>query len=108
MEKRHDALQNKQEHEEKPTQNEKEDRSELKYAKKRKQTYIIQLVQRYPEMPCELELDDNRRRQLAELMPEYPTKKKKNRKTARENKRKKNDTTHARNARKNTVPCEAN
>ena len=87
--KRHEALQNKQEHGGKPTQNEKEDESELKYVEKPKQTYIIQLVQRYPEMPCELELDDNRRKQLAELMLEYPANKKKNRKTPRENKQKK-------------------
>ena len=73
--KRREALQNKQEHEGKSTQNEKENESDPKYVKKPKQTYIMQLVQRYPEMPSELELDDNRRKQLAELMLEYPTKK---------------------------------
>ena len=75
-EKRHNELQDKQEHEEKPTQREKEERerSESKYVKKPRQTYIIQLVQKYPEMPYELKLNDNRRKQLAELMLEYPTK----------------------------------
>ena len=69
----------------------------------------MQLVQRYPEMPSELELDDNRRKQLAELMLEYPTKKMKmNRRTHRENKQKRNDITHARNVEKITAPCAAN
>ena len=74
--------------------------------KKPKQTYITQLVQKYPEMPNGLELNDNRRKQLAELMLEYPKiKMEKNRKTLQENKQKK-DTTRARTARKNTVPYE--
>ena len=102
-------LQNKQEHEGQPTQNENENESDSKYAKKLKQTYVMQLVQGYPEMPSELELDDNKRKQLAELMLGYPTKKTKvNKGIPRENKRKKNDTTHARNAKRSTAPCEEN
>ena len=103
--KRHTELQDKQKHEEKTTPHEKEGRSESKYAKRPKQTYIIQLVQKYPEMPDELELNNNRRKQLAELMLEYPTK---NEEEEQENppseKQKKNDITHARTARKNTAP----
>ena len=94
--KRHEVLRNKQEHESKPTQNENENESDSKYVKKPKQTYIMQLVQGYPGMPSALELDDNKRKQLAELMLEYPTKKTKtNKSIPRENKRKRNDTTHA-------------
>ena len=70
----------------------------------------MQLVQRYPEMPSELELDDNRRKQLAELLLEYPTKKDEDEQEnpPRENKQKRNDITHARNAKKSTAPCAAN
>ena len=34
----------------------------------------MKLVKDSPEMPRKLELDDNKRKQLAELMLEYPTK----------------------------------
>ena len=33
----------------------------------------MQLVEKHPEMPEEIELNNERRRQLAELMLEYPT-----------------------------------
>ena len=42
--------------------------------KRQKQTDIMKLVKENPEMPKKLELDDNKRKQLAELMLEYPTK----------------------------------
>ena len=39
----------------------------------KKQTYIMQLVEKRPEMPGELGLNKERRNHLAELMLEYPT-----------------------------------
>ena len=46
----------------------------MEYAKQQKQTYIMQLVEKHPEMPGELELNKERRKQSAELMLGYPTK----------------------------------
>ena len=73
MEKRYTELQDKQEREKATTPQEKEWRKEPKYAKQPKQTYIMQLVEKHPEIPEEIELNNERRKQLAELMLEYPT-----------------------------------
>ena len=45
----------------------------LEFAKQLERTYIMQLVEKNPEMPEELALNKDRRKQLAELMLEYPT-----------------------------------
>ena len=50
---------------------------EQQYVKRQKKTYIIQLVKKRPEMPEEVELGNERRKQHAELTMEYPAKKKK-------------------------------
>ena len=44
------------------------------FAKQPGKTYIMQLVEKNPEMPEEIELNRERRKQLAELMLEYPMK----------------------------------
>ena len=42
--------------------------------KRQKQTDIMKLVKENPEMPKKLKLGDSKRKQLAELMLEYPIK----------------------------------
>ena len=67
----------KQETTEKETtekENNPENNNEDKYVKKQQQTSIMKLVRENPEMPAKLELGDLQRKQLAELMLEYPTK----------------------------------
>ena len=71
--KRHMETQNKQRKEEKETPHELDWGKKVEYAKQQKQTYITQLVEKRPEIPEELELNKERRKQLAELMLEYPT-----------------------------------
>lgn len=55
-----------------------EENNDAKYVKRQKQTCILKLVTDRPEMPRKLELDDNKRKQLEELMLEYPTKEEQN------------------------------
>ena len=40
---------------------------------RKNQTHIMQLVDKYPEMPAEMDMGKERRKQLAELTPENPT-----------------------------------
>ena len=65
-----------QEHTQETTkkENNPDEHNEDKYVKKWKQTCIMKLIKENPEMPKILELDDLQRKQLAELMLEYPTK----------------------------------
>ena len=49
-------------------------REKLEFANQQKKTHIAQLVGQNPEMPEEIELNKDRRKQLAELMLGYPTK----------------------------------
>merc|ERR1712114_122486 len=70
------TLEPTQEHTQEMTkkENNPDEHNEDKYVKKRKQTCIMKLIRENPEMPKILELDDLQRKQLAELMLEYPTK----------------------------------
>ena len=55
-------------------ENNPEENNDDKYVKRQQQTSIMKLVRENPVMPGKLELDDLQRKQLAELMLEYPTK----------------------------------
>ena len=54
-------------------QGKQENTKETEYAKKQGKTGIMQLGRTNPEMPDEMELNRENRKQLAELMLEYPT-----------------------------------
>ena len=65
-----------QEHKQETTnkENNLDQNNDDKNVRRQKQTCIMKLVRDNPEMPEKLELDDTQRKQLAELMLEYPTK----------------------------------
>ena len=78
---------------------EKELPEETAFHKNKEQSHIMQVVKTHPEMPEEMELSKDRRKQLSELMLEYATGTTK-RRIRRKNSWRNRDITHVRNAKR--------
>ena len=74
MEKRHHEIQRQKKNKNAHMNPEQKRHEGPEFAKQPGKTYIAQLVEKNPEMPEEIELNRERRKQLAELMLEYPMK----------------------------------
>ena len=74
MEKRHHEIQRLKANKNAHMNPEQKRHEEPEFAKQPEKTYIMQIVEKNPEMPEEIEPNRERGKQLAELMLEYPIK----------------------------------
>ena len=79
--KRHHEIQRQKGNKNAHKNTEQKRHEEPEFAKQPGKTYIMQLVEENPEKPEEIELNRERRKQLAELMLEYPNKDRRRRKS---------------------------